>query len=169
MAETLSRRALERLPLKEYGALRGQLRTGDLLFASGDAWVSKIIRAATHSTWSHVGLVVVLDEWQRVLLLESVENAGVRLAPLSNYLREYRRGRRPYPGRAVLARVTGGEALGTAIAQHGCTLLTRPYDRIEIARVVWRLLAGRSRRVRDRAFVCSELVEDCYRAAGLKL
>ena len=49
----------------------------------------------TDSPWSHVGVVFWLKSIQRVLLLESVESIGVRFAPLSKYLSDYKKGK-PY-------------------------------------------------------------------------
>ena len=83
MAASISVKALKALPVDSYQQRRAKLRSGDLLFASGDYTVSKAIRKMTDSPWSHVGVVFWLKSIQRVLLLESVESIGVRFAPLS--------------------------------------------------------------------------------------
>lgn len=168
MAAPLTDAALRSLPLQDYAALRAALRTGDLLFAAGEYPFSRLIRRFTGSPWSHVGLVFRLPEIDRILLLESVEDMGVRFAPLSKYLKSYFRGR-PYRGALVLARVEGSEALASELGHFGIDQLTRPYDWYETVRIMGRLLFGRARRIRDRAYLCSELVYECYLHAGLKL
>lgn len=168
MAQPITREVLQALPRQDYSALRSSLRTGDLLFACGDYPISRLIRRLTGSPWSHCGMVFRLDAIDQVLLLESVEAVGVRFAPLSKYTRDYWRGR-PYRGRVVLARVDGAEGLAARLGQFGINQLTRPYDWWEMLRVLYRLLFGRQRRHRDRAYVCSELVYESFLDAGLKL
>lgn len=103
MAAHIENKDIKALPVLPYLDLRAKLKSGDILFASGDYWVSKAIQKVTESPWSHVGIVFRLDSIDRVLLLESVEDMGVRFAPLSKYLDDYEDGK-PYKGRVVLAR-----------------------------------------------------------------
>ena len=51
--------------------LRAVLRTGDLILFSGKGGASAGIKWATFSRWSHVGLVVVLPEYDFVTVWES--------------------------------------------------------------------------------------------------
>lgn len=166
MADLTNREALDVLPVVPYHEVRGDLRSGDLFFASGDSLVSQAIRFCTKSPWSHVGIIFRVDTLDRVLLLESVEDMGVRLAPLSKYLRDYEEDK-PYPGLAVVARVTGctGETV-LKLAAFGTDELTRPYDRDEIGRILARVTLGLPKARLDRAYICSELVYECFRSAG---
>jgi hypothetical protein len=155
------------LAVVQYAALRQHLKSGDLLFCSGNYAMSRMIRAATGSAWSHVGLILRATEIDRVLLLESVEDVGVRFAPLSKYVEDYERGR-PYNGRIVIARpkkLTGGQLV--QLAQFGADQLTRPYDTEDISRIAARIALGLGRRKKDRAYICSELVAECFAAAGI--
>jgi hypothetical protein len=45
--------------------------------------------------------------------------------------------------------------------------LTKPYDNSEILRIMMRILFRVSRRTRDRKYICSELVYECFRQAGV--
>jgi hypothetical protein len=45
--------------------------------------------------------------------------------------------------------------------------LTKPYDNWEILRILVRTLLGKGRRTRDRKYICSELVQECFRHAGI--
>lgn len=103
MASHMESREIKALDVKPYEELRAGIRSGDLMFVSGDYLVSKTIQHFTDSPWSHVGILLRLGDIDRVLLLESVDDMGVRFAPLSKYLRDYENGQ-PYGGRIVLAR-----------------------------------------------------------------
>ena len=83
MARSISIGELKQLPIDSYQQRRAKLRSGDLLFASGNYPVSKAIRKMTGSPWSHVGIIVWLKSINRVLLLESVE---MRHAPFALWL-----------------------------------------------------------------------------------
>lgn len=153
-----------------YATLRETLKSGDLFFASGDYLVSKAIEKVTDSPWSHVGIVFVLPQIDRVLLLESVEDMGVRLAPLSKYLSDYDDIGKPYKGRVVLARYdTLAKSAVEQIAAFGLNELTRPYDKEEIARILAMIALGKGKAKKDREYICSELVYACFNNAGVNI
>lgn len=166
MATHLESKDIKALPITSYQDIRAQLKSGDLLFASGDYLVSKAIQKFTGSPWSHVGIVFRLDSIDRMLLLESVEDMGVRFAPLSRYLSDYENGK-PYKGRVVLARCkdVNTEIVG-GLAKFGIDELTRPYDKDEIAKIMARIALGIGKKERDREYICSELVYECFSNAG---
>jgi hypothetical protein len=143
------------------------LRSGDLFFASGDYLISQAIRTFTKSPWSHVGLIFMLPEFDRVLLLESVEDTGVRFAPVSKYLEDYKNGK-PYDGYLVFARMNRVTPDWVVkMADFGCDELTRPYDEAEIAEIAARIALGIGRKQSgSHAYICSELVAACFKAAG---
>jgi uncharacterized protein YycO len=166
MADIISDDDLDALSITKYDTLRPDLRSGDLFFASGNYWVSRAIRFGTDSVWSHVGILFVLPNIDRLLLLESVEDAGVRFAPLSKYLVDYEKGK-PYDGRIAVARskwVT--KAKTDDLARFGTDELARPYDNDEIGRIIARIALGEGKPKKDRAYICSELVYACFAAAG---
>jgi hypothetical protein len=166
MAVHIESKAIKALPVFPYAELRAKLKSGDMLFASGDYLISKAIQKMTGSPWSHVGIVLRLDFIDRVLLLESVEDMGVRFAPLSKYLNNYEGGK-PYKGRAVLARckdVTSKTIAG--LSTFGIDELTQPYDKDEIAKIMARITLGIGKKERDREYICSELVYECFAHAG---
>lgn len=166
MAAHIEKSDLEALPVLSYQALRSQLKSGDLLFTSGDYLLSKAIQTMTESPWSHVGIVFHIQDIDRILLLESVEDMGVRFAPLSKYLRNYEKGR-PYRGRAAIARCNDiTPDMVRRLSAFGIDELTRPYDTDEIANVLARITLGKARRKRDREYICSELVYECFAHAN---
>jgi hypothetical protein len=115
------------------------VQDGDLLFASGRHWMSRLIQLASGSSWSHVAILRRAPDTKEILVLESVEDEGVRAFPLEHYLTAYKGGC-PYHGRLVLARLDGlpDGAAGAAIA-HANALLGYDYDRWEIARIALRI------------------------------
>jgi len=166
MATHIESKDIKALSVTSYQELRTKLKSGDLLFASGDYLVSKAIQKMTDSPWSHVGIVFKLDSIDRMLLLESVEDMGVRFAPLSKYLNDYEN-RKPYKGRVVLGRCSDiDQGIVNELAKFGIDELTRPYDKDEIANILARITLGIGKKERDREYICSELVYECFASAG---
>jgi hypothetical protein len=171
MAAPITKREIRKLPRVDYDGARAVLATGDLVFCSGSYLFSRLIQRFTRSVWSHVGIVYRDERLQRVFVLESETGIGVRLAPLSKYLRDYHGRRRPYRGEIVVARLQpmpSVEAMERAISW-GMDELTKPYDNGEIVRIAARILLRIGRRTRDRKYICSELVHECCRQAGVTL
>ena len=169
MADHLGAKAIASISLLDYDQIRAQLRTGDIVFCSGTYFFSRTIQWFTKSVWSHVGIIYRDDNLQRIFVLESETVIGVRLAPLSKYLHDYHGRNKPYKGRIVIARLTPApddEKLKTAIS-FGMDELTRPYDNWEICRIAMRILFRRGRKVRDRKYICSELVYEAFRKADV--
>lgn len=169
MAEPISKAQIKRLPVTRYETLRADLRTGDLVFCSGSYFFSGLIQRFTRSVWSHVGIIYNDPNLQRIFILESETAIGVRLAPMSKYLRDYHGRNRPYRGQIVVARIHPEvDAQGIKLAiSFGMDELTKPYDNFEILRIAMRILFRIGRRRRDRKYICSELVYDCFRQAGV--
>lgn len=169
MADPITRKELKAMGGVPYDDLRTQLRSGDLLFCSGDYMVSKMIQHFTDSPWSHVGIILRVDAIDRLLLLESVEDMGVRFAPLSKYLDNYENGK-GYKGQLAVARHAGVKKDHIAeLAGFGCDELTRPYDKDEIGKIAARISLGIGRREQDREYICSELVYECFSCAGIEI
>jgi hypothetical protein len=168
MATHIESQGIKALSVVPYNDIRTNLKSGDLLFASGDYLVSKAIQKVTNSPWSHVGIVFNLDSIDRMLLLESVEDMGVRFAPLSKYIVDYEKGK-PYKGQVALARCANVNAdIITGLARFGIDELTRPYDKDEIAKIMARVVLGVGKKTRDREYICSELVYECFSKAGVE-
>ncbi len=170
MAADISKREIKALPVQAYDTVRDSLRSGDLVFCSGSYLFSGLIQRFTRSVWSHVGIVYRDDNLGRVFVLESETGVGVRLVPVSKYLRDYHGRRRPYRGQIVVGRLQPAltpEQVRQGVS-FGMDLLTKPYDNGEILRIALRIAFRVGRRTRDRKFICSELVDECFRAAGVR-
>lgn len=144
-------------PVEHYGAVRPGIPTGALVFTSGSYFVSRAIRYFTNSPWSHVGFLAWVEG--RLLVIESVEDHGVRFAPLSRYLTDYR-------GLIVVAvpdlnALQVKHAIGYAIDR-----LTTPYGYGQMAAILARIVTGFGRGPSSQGLICSELVGESLAAAG---
>jgi hypothetical protein len=169
MASSITKKQLLQAPVLSYEKVRPLLKTGDVFFASGSYFFSGAIQRLTKSTWSHVAVVYKDEELGRVLILEAEPSVGIRLIPLSKYLRDYRDKKRPYKGQIAIAKLNTElpkEQLNKGIC-FGLDELTRPYDSFEIIRIMVRILFHKSRRERNRSYICSELVRDIFAKAGV--
>ena len=171
---------LARLPPRPYQALRPLIRTGDLFLCSGDDPFSRLIRRATRSPWSHVAIAIRLEEIDRVMALEAVEKIGVRSVPLSSFVSQASNGRKPYPGRILLARHHGFQARADPatikrMAQFAMDRMGAPFSGREMLKIGLRIALGRFA-VRtpplllpDDEFICSEYAARCFQAAGVEI
>lgn len=78
------------------------LKTGDIVLFSGKGFVSTIIKILTFSKWSHVGMVIIDDNYHFPLLYESTHddsiqgldsgkfNKGVQCVPLHERISSYK-------------------------------------------------------------------------------
>jgi Permuted papain-like amidase enzyme, YaeF/YiiX, C92 family len=168
VADPLSLNEVERLPVTPYAEIRPKLESGDLLFAAGRSLVSRAIQSVTKSPWSHVGIIFNAGSIDRKMLLESVEDAGVRLAPLTKYLHAYENAK-PYDGAIVLARFQAiNPEMVVRLGTYGSDLLGQPYGCESIGRIMARIALGLGREHEDDGYICSELVHYCFDRAGYR-
>lgn len=169
MAESITKKALKQIEKVDYLSIRDELKTGDLIFCSGDYTFSKLIEGLTKSVWSHVGMIYKDETLGRILVLESEKMYGVRLAPLSKYVKDYHGKNKPYKGQIAIAKLQplpDTQVMNNAIS-FGLDELTKPYDNSEIIRIALRILFQIGKRKRDKKYVCSELVYECFAKAGI--
>lgn len=158
------------MPVEDYKTIRGALQTGDIVFCGGNYLFSRIIQRFTKSMWSHVGVIYRDEQLNRVLILESEKLYGVRLTPLSKYIKDYHGKNKPYKGRMVVGVLNepfNEQDLKNGIC-FGFDALTKPYDNWEILRIATRILFKRGKRADDRKYICSELVFEVFRRANYK-
>lgn len=169
MSVSLTKTQLKKTPVIPYEKIRDYLKTGDIFFSSGSYAFSGVIQKLTKSTWSHVAVIYKDEELGRILVLEAEPSAGIRLIPLSKYLKDYKGTKRPYKGQVVIASLNKEvekEHLNKGIS-FGLDELTRPYDNYEIIRIMMRILFHISKRERNRNYICSELVRDIFAKTGI--
>lgn len=167
LAIALTKEEIKEIQKVPYDKIRPYLKTGQIVFCSGSYLFSGIIQRLTKSVWSHVGIIYKDEELGRVLLLEAEPYIGIRLIPLSKYLKDYKNGR-PYKGQMVITDLkvdlTPDEHARTI--SFGLDELSRPYDNWEIIRIMLRILFKKGKRTKNRDYICSELVRDCFAKGG---
>jgi hypothetical protein len=140
----------------------GSIRDFDLLFTSGSSFFSKLIQKATGSPWSHVGFLIKTPWPELILVMESVESIGIRIQPLSLYVRDY-------PGGVVVARHS--ELSGCTLDQQragvqlAASLVGTKYDTAELGRIAARIVGNTPAEHKDDGvFICSEFAEFVFRS-----
>lgn len=165
------------VPTLPYHAMRDQIKSGDILLCSGNAFFSNMIQRATNSPWSHVAFVLRLDIIDRIMVLESVESIGVRTVLLSSYVQNYNGTGKGYPGKIALARHQDIQQENMVnLSRSATALLGYPYDTEEIVRIASRIgmhSIGLPESGRDpipqREFICSEFVYTCFKSIGVDI
>ncbi|MCW2573800.1 MAG: hypothetical protein JWO88_3858 [Frankiales bacterium] len=167
-------------PARPYKEVRALVRDGDLLLCSVKERMSRLIRWATRSPWSHVALAFRMEEIDRVMVLECVQHLGVRAVPLSTFVRCTSSGVHPYPGKILLARHEGFSAKSRQrpmkrMAEFGFDRLGDRVSHAEMAKIALRIALGRFHIKTPRSlgpddeFICSEYVARCFEAVDLKV
>ncbi len=167
------------MPPGSYDAGRVAIRNGDIALFAGREGPSRLIEHFTHSTFCHVGFIWRMDDIDRVMLLESVEDVGVRMLPLSSKMNGGLSGK-PYNGQLMIARHDGfpapgpdfnkafGEMTRFAVDRLGC-----PYNTEEITMIGAKIAASFLHEALpnflqpSNAYICSEYADICYRKVGV--
>jgi hypothetical protein len=156
------------------------VRNGDVLLCSARDPMSRVIRWATASPWSHVALAFRLHDVGRIIVLECVETLGVRAVPLSSFITRTSGGTEPYPGAILLARhdQLPEDAEQQPLKRMAGFAFSRLGDRFsnaEILKIALRIALGRFPVKTPRSlgpadeFTCSEYVARCFEAVGIKV
>lgn len=161
--------------MTNYADLRPHLQTGDIVLFSGKGGISEIIKRLSCSKWSHVGMVVRSDEWDMVLLWESVivsvtpdvetgkTGQGVQLVPLSGTLGSYYG---EASVRQIKTPLLPSQRKTLEAFRHEMT--GRPYEQnhFELLRAVVDDFGTQNTRNLSSLF-CSELVAEAFQRMGL--
>jgi hypothetical protein len=172
--------ALERMPPQAHEDLMATIRTGDIFLCSGKDPFSRLIQYATCSPWSHVAMALRLGDVDEPIVLEAVQKIGVRAVRLNTFLSQASDGTKPYPGRILLARHHGLQALADEarmrrMTQFAIGRMGAPFAGGEMVKIALRIVMGRFDMPTPRIllpkdeFICSEYVARCFHAAGVDI
>jgi len=164
-------------------AIARRVRDGDILLCSGNDPFSRLIGWATKSPWTHVALAYRWPALGRIMVFESVQKLGVRAVPLDNFISQSSTGKKPYPGKIILARYEGfadksgkpGSAAMNRLATFAVDRFGQPFAAMEIARIGARICLGSLNRTMPKslgpkdAFICSEYAAKCFKAVGIEI
>ena len=155
------------LEKKSYEVIRGTIKAGDILFCKGEYGISKAIRKVSGSDFSHVAFVFPWND--RIMVIESVEDDGVRAVPLSHYLNNYENSGEAYNGSLYLGRVNQEieESDVKTILGRAADLLNRKYDKEAIFKIAVRVITGLGRDKANDEYICSEFVDVCFQDIGI--
>jgi hypothetical protein len=171
----------EAMKPEPYSDARHKLRTGDILLFSSTGVFSRVIEHFTDSLWSHSALVwrVGTEKLDRVLLLESIENIGIR-AVSANFRINGAGSAKAYTGKLALVRhklmphpMTHDSV--SAMTRFGIDHLGYPYSPEELIKIAARITLGlagvtlHSQLHPVNSYICSEFVAKCYEAVDIKL
>ena len=174
---------LTKLKPESLDTIKARIRDGDVLLCSGNDPFSKLIGWATNSPWTHVALAYRWPALGRIMVFESVQKIGVRTVPLSTFISQSSTGKKPYPGKIILARHDDyadkggkhGSAAMKRLADFAVDRFGDPFAPGEIAKIGLRIIAGKLEREMPKAlipkdeFICSEYVAKCFDAVGIKV
>ena len=160
----------------DYSQIQNIINTGDILLASGESFIDKMIQGATNSVWSHVAFLVKVDELNTIMVMESVETVGVRATPLLNYVQNYNGSGKGFNGKLMLARYQNFPLNNIAMLTKAVSLLGNPYNTQEILKIAVRIGYGSFGFTKNdpqiqssNALICSEYVDICYQALGINI
>ena len=156
--------------------MRAKLKTGDVVLFSGKGGISAGIKWATLSRWSHVGMIVVLPEYDFVTVWESttlssivdldtkLPHKGVQLVPFSSRIEGY-------GGEVAVRQLDGvtfdnGDIKNLMLLRRKLAGKKYEQDKIELIKAAYDGPLGRNSEDLTSLF-CSELVAEAYQRLGL--
>jgi hypothetical protein len=150
-----------------YGAIRSQIRTGDVLLFRGESPLSRFIRWGSKSVYSHAAMAAW---WGPRLVLFQAVGQGVQVVPISAEVDEY-------DGQVdwfTLAPKYEAMLDREKVVDFAITELAKPYGHAAVVELIVRMAFHQFRGTTDpkahpSSLFCSEYVSRCYREAGLKL
>ena len=145
-----------------YADERSGIRDGDIILFRGESPISRVIRSATGSNYSHAGLA---SWWRDRLMVLEAQSAGVVAAPLSRVVSLY-------DGRLELwttdDELERDEVIGAAKLELG-----KKYAIWGLARGLRKVLVGVGLEPDPwkppEKFICSQYVSYAWRAGGIDL
>lgn len=180
---TIDDDVLTTLKPEPFGAVSRRVRDGDILLCSGNDPFSTLIGWATKSPWTHVALAYRWPSLDRIMVFESVQQLGVRTVPLAKFISQSSTGKKPYPGKIILARhddyadksgKTGSAAM-ERLADFAVDRFGQPFAGLEILRIAARICFGSLERKMPKSlgpkneFICSEYAEKCFEAVRIEI
>ncbi len=180
---TISDDVLTHMPPEPFKTISRRVRDGDLLLCAAHDPFSRLIGWATKSPWSHVAIAYRWPSLGRIMAFEAVQQIGVRTVPLQSFIRQSSTGRKPYPGKIILARheeftAAHGKHTSDEARRFADFAIDRFGDRFapgEIAKIGLRVALGRFDRRMPKfmgpknEFICSEYVAKCFERVGITI
>lgn len=151
-----------------YNEVRSELHTGDIVLFSSSGFISSLIKLATNSKWSHVGMVLTVNDINSVFILESTSlndyKSGVQISLLSERVERH-------DGQVAIRHLenfTLTPERYKALGKLRDDIKGREYekDKLELIKSAYDGIGGDNQEDLTSIF-CSELVAECYQAMGI--
>jgi len=150
--------------------LKSKVKTGDLLLFSGQGFISNIIKLASRSPWSHIGMIFGSSEhgfycWESDNNDSDNHAAGVRKVPLDDKINHYQ-------GKVVLRQLelinNDYKNIEQTIFEFSEEVLSRPYES-SLAELIKSAYDGPfGENIEDLSSIfCSELIAEAYQRVKL--
>jgi len=156
------------LPQRKLEDLSETLQSGDIVLFSGSHTSSQIIRFITQSAYSHVGMIVRVNNtialWQSTLdafpnLLLPSPTPGVQLNDLTSTLQSYVK---KYPGTVIVIRKLTAKI--TAYSEESMQRLVVELNGLPYANLPWKYFVGSlGCQIQKDTWFCSDLVAETLR------
>ncbi|PLY04755.1 MAG: hypothetical protein C0622_02285 [Desulfuromonas sp.] len=145
-----------------YADIRAIAKTGDVFAVQGNGMVSKIIRVLTGESYSHVAMLVWLDEG--LFVAEFVEFVGYQIMPASEWVRRRQGQELIYCEGPKCVRACPQPVKEDAVGYRNASVAARWYGYISLFLILYSQITGRKVHVIQK--VCSTFVQKCWAAAG---
>lgn len=158
----------DRIASYQYDTIKGEIRTGDILFCSGNYQFSKIVRFFSKSLFTHVAIVFWRN--RQLFLLECEISIGVRVVPFYEYVENYNNTNKPYNGNLFLGRheITNDHTKAEMLIDYAMHFVNRRFDNTTLAWILLRIITKIGRYKEKDAYICSDFVEKCFRKIGVQ-
>ncbi|MDO8141452.1 MAG: YiiX/YebB-like N1pC/P60 family cysteine hydrolase [Candidatus Brocadiales bacterium] len=158
----------DRVASYRYDTIKNEIKTGDILFCSGNYYFSKIVSILSNSLFTHVAIAFWRNK--QIFLLECEISIGVRIVPFSEYVRNYNNTNKPYDGDLFLGphEITNDHTKAELLIDYAMRFLNRRFDNTTLARILLRIVTKIGRYKEKDAYICSDFVEKCFRIIGVQ-
>jgi hypothetical protein len=172
-----SAEVLKTLKPEDLSEILPQIQDGDILLCSTTNMFARLIRWSTKSPWSHVAIVYKWPNVDRFCVFECVQRSGVRMVPLERFISQGSSGKRPFPGKIVLARHADLSEKSDLIplADFAIDCLGDLFSPAEITKIGIRIIFGRLLPHTPKSFtsnnkyICSEYVFECLKKIHIQI
>ncbi len=135
-----------------YETIRPKALNGDIALVQGAGIVSSLIRVMTGSSFSHVGVLIWIDE--ALFVAEYKEFKGYNITPASTWFKSaLDAGNTPYFGKAPI-RIRESES---GVFREALKFRKKPYGYFSLVKVWLSQVTGM--KIKVRRFVCSTFVQ----------
>jgi hypothetical protein len=163
--------------MASYRAIRDSLKTGDIVFFSGKGAIPSIIKLFSGGKWSHVGMVLRLEEFDDIVLIWE-STASIKVSDLETYtatkgvqLVALCQRVRTYNGEINVRQLNKPVTPEMLCKLAACrkALCSKPYEKseMELLKAVYDRIGGASSGEDLSSLFCSELIAEAYQVMGL--